>query len=450
MRVFVAGATGVLGKRAVRLLVEAGHDVTAVARTSEKSALVESLGAMPVTVDLFDPVAVKGVVAGHDVVINLATHIPRVSRAAMPGAWSENDRIRRDMSRNLVDAALAAGATRYVQESISFAVQDGGDRWIDEDAPMAASAALASILDSEASAARFTASGGVGIVLRFGLFYGPDSHTTQDMLRLARRGIAGMFGADGYVTSINTDDAASAVVAALDAPAGIYNVGDEPVTRRQFYDAVAAALGTRPARVLPRGAGKLMGAKGAPFVRSQRISSQRFRDATGWAPAYPSVREGLPEVVREMGGTKPGSGGPAVTIMRVILALLGVVSAELGIWATFAPRSFYTGFPGGGRHWISINGPYNEHFIRDFGGLNLALALLLLVAAWQFTPTLVRTAAGAALLFGVPHFVYHARHLSVFSGSDKVVNLTLLGLSVLGPLLVLAWSFRKVQTPSLS
>ena len=62
----------------------------------------------------------------------------------------------------------------------------------------------------------------------------------------------------------------------------------------------------------------------------------------------------------------------------------------------------------------------------------------------------MRTAAGAAVLFGLPHFVYHARHLSVFSGSDKVVNITLLGLSVIGPLIVLAWSFRKVQTPPLS
>jgi hypothetical protein len=158
----------------------------------------------------------------------------------------------------------------------------------------------------------------------------------------------------------------------------------------------------------------------------------------------------MPQVVAEMGGVKAGSGGPAITIMRLILAVLGVVSTELGIWATVAPQSFYDDFPGGGRHWISVNGPYNEHFIRDFGGLNLALALLLLVAAWKFTPTLVRTAAGAAVLFGLPHFVYHARHLSVFSGSDKVVNITLLGLSVIGPLIVLAWSFRKVQTPPLS
>jgi hypothetical protein len=138
-------------------------------------------------------------------------------------------------------------------------------------------------------------------------------------------------------------------------------------------------------------------------------------------------------------------------IMRAILAIVGLVSAELGLWATFAPRSFYGDFPGGGRHWVSVNGLYNEHFVRDFGGLNLALALVLLVAAWKFTPTLVRTAGGAALLFGVPHFVYHARHLSVYSSSaDKVVNVTLLGLSVLGPLLVLAWSFRKVQPSSLS
>jgi hypothetical protein len=237
-------------------------------------------------------------------------------------------------------------------------------------------------------------------------------------------------------------------VAALRAPAGIYNIGDEPVTRQAFYDAAAAALGTRPAPVPPRAVGKLMGSKGAIFVRSQRISSQQFRDATGWAPSYPSVREGLLHVVTEMGSANTSTKGGV--IMRAILAILGVVSAELGIWATVAPQSFYDDFPGGGRHWISLNGPYNEHFIRDFGALNLALALILLVAAWKFTPTLVRTAAGAAVLFGLPHFVYHARHVSVFSGSDKVVNMVALGLSVVGPLAVLGWSFRKVQPESLS
>ncbi|MDQ1374325.1 MAG: hypothetical protein QOJ09_1663, partial [Actinomycetota bacterium] len=116
MRIFVAGATGVLGRRAVARLVEAGHDVTGVARNEDKAALVRSLGATPVTVDLFDPAAVKSAADGHEVVMNLATHIPNLSRAAMPRAWAENDRIRSEASRNLVDAALASGAGRFVQE----------------------------------------------------------------------------------------------------------------------------------------------------------------------------------------------------------------------------------------------------------------------------------------------------------------------------------------------
>ena len=135
-KIFVAGATGVLGRRAVKQLVEAGHDVTGVARTPEKAELVRSLGATPVTVDLFDAGAVKEAVAGHDVVMNLATHIPPLSKAPLPGAWNENNRIRSEASRNLVDAALAAGAARYIQEAIAFMYPDSGDAWIDEDKPL--------------------------------------------------------------------------------------------------------------------------------------------------------------------------------------------------------------------------------------------------------------------------------------------------------------------------
>ena len=111
MRVFVAGATGVIGRRAVSALVAAGHDVTAVVRTPAKAELVRSLGATPVEVSIFDPAALRGAVAGHDAVCNLATHIPPLTRAAEPRSWDENNRIRTDGSRNLVDAALAAGAT---------------------------------------------------------------------------------------------------------------------------------------------------------------------------------------------------------------------------------------------------------------------------------------------------------------------------------------------------
>ena len=169
-KIFVAGATGVLGKRAVKLLVEAGHDVTGVARSAEKAALVASLGATPATIDLFDPVAVKDAVSGHDVVMNLATHIPPASRYAMPGSFGENDRIRTEVSRNLVDAAIATGgdAIRPGIDLLHLPRRRGGvdrrghgpghPRVHEEHARR------------RGQPRRFTDSGGTGVVLRFAAF----------------------------------------------------------------------------------------------------------------------------------------------------------------------------------------------------------------------------------------------------------------------------------------
>jgi len=120
MRVFVAGATGVAGRRAVARLVAAGHDVTGIARSAEKEALLASLGARSVRAGLFDPEALRNAIAGHDAVVNLATKIPTLSKMAQMSAWQENERIRREASGYLVDAAIAAGATVFVQESLAF------------------------------------------------------------------------------------------------------------------------------------------------------------------------------------------------------------------------------------------------------------------------------------------------------------------------------------------
>jgi sterol desaturase/sphingolipid hydroxylase (fatty acid hydroxylase superfamily) len=137
------------------------------------------------------------------------------------------------------------------------------------------------------------------------------------------------------------------------------------------------------------------------------------------------------------------------TVSRVILALLAATAAQLGLWATIAPRSFFEDFPGGGRHWVAVDGPYNEHLVRDFGGLNLALAFVLIVALVHLTPVLVRTAAIASLLFAVPHFVHHARHLDVLtSSSDKTVNMVLLGLANGGPVLLLLLDNVMIQSTS--
>lgn len=300
MKIFVAGATGVIGRRVVPQLVAAGHAVSAAARSPGKGVPLENAGARTLRVDLFDPKALRAAVAGHDVVINLATHIPAsTARMLLPGAWRENDRIRKHASSNLVDAAIAAGASRFIQESFAPVYPDRGDAWIDEDTPIAPTRYNRTVTDAEASARRFTTHGRAGVVLRFGGFYGHDSVFTRDMIELVRKGRAPLPGApDAYVSSISHDDAASAVVAALGVPAGTYNVvDDEPLRRREFAAALAAALHVEPPRPFPAWLAALAGSLGELMSRSQRISNRLLRWESGWRPKYPSLHEGWPATV---------------------------------------------------------------------------------------------------------------------------------------------------------
>ena len=437
MRVFVAGATGALGRRAVRELVTAGHVVTGIARSEEKAALVSSLGATPVRVDLFDPDALCAAVAGHDGVLNLATHVPPPTEAARRSAWREHERIRSEGARNLVDAAIAAGASVYVQESLAFAYADGGDQWIDEDWPLLDGGAATAVKAAEAETARFTASGGRGVALRFGQFYAPDTTHTDAIVRLARRGVSMYIGgADGYSPHISCDDAASAVVAALDAPAGIYNVVDDEPMRRRDADAVLAhAVGGSTLLRPPAAVVKAAGEDAKIFLQSNRPSNARFKQATGWEPRDASVRTGFRALATAIPGERTS------LLQTIALAILAVSGLGLGLYATVWPRGFYDDFPSG-RGWVAADGPFNEHLVRDFGALNLGLGFVALVAAVVGGRWLVRAAAGASLLFGVPHLAYHLRHLEHYEGFDKAANVVSLSGSVVLGLFVLASATR--------
>ena len=300
MKIFVAGATGVLGRKLLPLLAAEGHDVTAVARNETGRARVEAAGARPAEVSLFDLDALRTAVAGHDAVINVATKIPTGPSAAKLSAWKENDRIRREGSANLVDAALHAGAGRYVQESITFVYDDHGDRWIHEDGGLKLEFQLHSAVDAEAQAARFTEAGGQGVALRFGLFLDETSAHFRDQVAMLRKGQAPTFGSGGaYQASILVDDAAAAVVAALQAPAGLYNVtDDEPLTRKEHYTAAAAALGLPAPKLMPEALGKLPRVR--VLARSQRVSNAKFKEAGSWAPRFPSARESWAELARRV------------------------------------------------------------------------------------------------------------------------------------------------------
>jgi nucleoside-diphosphate-sugar epimerase len=296
MRVFVAGGTGAVGRYALPALVEQGHAVAALVRSREKAEQVKSQGVVPARIDLFDATALAFAVSESDAVVNLLTHIPPVNDMGRREAWAENDRLRLEGSARLVHAALRAGARRFVQESIAYTYPDRGNAWIDEDTPLETAGVTESVAAAERNARRFAASPGhTAVVLRFGWFYGPGSDQSAGLIKAARSNDGPTFGPrEHWIGSLHFVDAAAAVVAALAAPGGAYNVVDEPVRWAEFAAALGAAVGGPPWLRRPRFADM-----GLTMSRSQRVSNRRFREATGWTPTYPSVREGWRAVVAE-------------------------------------------------------------------------------------------------------------------------------------------------------
>ena len=299
MRIFMSGATGVIGKRAIPILVAAGHQVLASGRTPEKRAELEKLGVSVTNIDLFNSEQVSTALSGQDAVINLATHIPPVSKIFLRSAWRENDRIRSVASSVLVKAAIERNVRIFIQESFAPIYKDAGDRWVDESAPFSPVRYNRSVLDAESAAQRFTEAGRTGIVLRFAAFYGPDSEQGPTIVQSVRKGWAPIPGrCDGYISSVSHDDAASAVAAALQARAGIYNiVDDEPLRREDFFNYVAELIGVKPPKFLPAWTAHLFGSLGTLLARSLRISNRKFRGETSWKPIYPSAKDGLRDIL---------------------------------------------------------------------------------------------------------------------------------------------------------
>jgi nucleoside-diphosphate-sugar epimerase len=209
MRLLITGGTGVLG-RAVRPLAEAAGHRSAMPGRGE--------------LDLFDPTAVTDAVRDVDGVLHLATRIRSLEQISDPDVWAENDRLRADASRILVDAAIAARAAVYVQPTVTFVYPTDGP--VSEDTPVSeALPILRSALAAEQQAERFARSGGRGVVLRFGLLDGPGTGYDEPK---------GDFGA-----TLHVSDAGRALISALSLPSGTYNVcGDgERVSTERFTEA---------------------------------------------------------------------------------------------------------------------------------------------------------------------------------------------------------------------
>lgn len=131
---------------------------------------------------------------------------------------------------------------------------------------------------------------------------------------------------------------------------------------------------------------------------------------------------------------------------RIALGYIAVVTGQIGAWALVAPRSFYDDFPGFGRAWVSVDGPYNQHLVRDVGALNLALVVVFVVAWVRLDRSSVSLAGAVALVWGVPHAVYHAVNTDGLGTGDLAASLSgLAGFALVGGGLV--WAARRDDTP---
>jgi nucleoside-diphosphate-sugar epimerase len=294
MRVFVLGGTGAVGRCVVSALAAAGHEVTALARAPEKAERLRQQGASAITVSMFDEKALTDAFAGYQAVINVASALPEPWQFLSRRAWAQAHRLRTEGSAAVVNAALVACVDRVIQESVSMLYTDQGSDWITEDDPADNYPITAGNHAAEANARRFTERGGAGVILRFGVFYGPHATHSEQFLAAARMHIGVMLGkADTYISSIHVADAATSTVAALTTPPGTYNIVDnEPVTKKAYAQAVGAAVGKTPWVYAPGPAALLLGNRTTSLTRSLRVSNNRFRAQTDWQPTYDNVRTG--------------------------------------------------------------------------------------------------------------------------------------------------------------
>lgn len=304
MRVFLAGATGAIGCRLVPMLVAQGHQVTSMTRSIAKADSVREAGAEPVVCDALDATAVGEAVrqARPEAVIHELTAIPpRLDPRKIERDFALTNRLRVEGTRNLLAAAEAAGAARFVAQSVAFLYEpDGSGGPHDEDEPLyrQVSSSFRSTFEALCQLESQVRDAG-GTVLRYGYFYGPGTALSADgsFAQQARRRQLPVVGRGGGVWSfIHIDDAARATVAALGGPPGVYNiVDDEPAPAREWIPAFARAVGApKPLRVPTLLARLVAGDYGVlTMTRAEGASNKRAQRALGWRPEHRSWREGF-------------------------------------------------------------------------------------------------------------------------------------------------------------
>ena len=315
MKVFVAGATGTIGRRLVPLLVQAGHDVVGMSRDQERAGALASLGARGIVCDVYDRERLASLLASEapDAIIDELSDLPRsIGPRGGKAAFAANRRIRTEGALNLVESAVAGGVARVIAQSYAHVYAPMG-RWVkNEDEPLNLDprqpeqrrSNVESVLELERIV--LETPGIEGVALRYGAFYGPGTPFAADgsIAGEVRRGHYPIIGDGRGLTSfIHVDDAAAATVLALTGPPGVYNVCDDrPAMEKEWVPFYADLLGAQPPRHVFSFFEQAIGREHFVYrtLQQRGASNRRAREALGMTLCFPSWRQGfMSEASRE-------------------------------------------------------------------------------------------------------------------------------------------------------
>jgi len=302
VRVFLAGATGAIGRELLPRLVAAGHEVTGTTRSEQRAIGLRASGADAAVVDALDEAAMRAAVeaARPEVVVHQLTSLPRRREPRGPKGMEATNRLRSEGTRILVAAAESAGARRMVAQSVAFLYEPTGEWVKSEDAPLASAGGTGTTIASHE--ALVMAGALEGVVLRYGWLYGPgtyyapDGSTTEDVRR-RRFPVVGR--GQGRFSFVHVADAADATVAAIERGGpGAYNVvDDEPAPMREWLPVFAEAAGAKRPLTVPKLVARLAAGRAAAesATAMRGASNAKARRELGWTPRHPSWRQGFPE-----------------------------------------------------------------------------------------------------------------------------------------------------------
>jgi nucleoside-diphosphate-sugar epimerase len=314
MKVFVAGATGAIGKQLVPMLVEEGHEVTGMTRTAAKADLVRSLGARPAVADALDPEAVAKAVAEAEpeAIVHEMTDLTGTFARNIDRSFATTNRLRTEGTDHLLAAAKGVGTRRFVAQSFAGWPSDptGGpvkteDDPLQQHPPKTIIQSLAAIRHVEETVTR--ADGIEGFALRYGGFYGPGTsiglEPPGEVLEAVRnRRLPVVGNGAGIWSLVHIRDAAAATAAALErGEPGVYNVtDDEPTPVSAFLAELAAAVGAKPPRHFPRWVGRVLAGEAGVMMMTEirGAANAKAKRELGWELRYPSWRQGIREGLR--------------------------------------------------------------------------------------------------------------------------------------------------------